>query len=37
MSNEFKEINVKNCTYYFLDDMISTENLDPTKIKIDKK
>ena len=36
MSNKFKEIDLKNRTYYFFDDMIYTKNLDPNKIKIDK-
>ena len=32
-----KEINVKNCTYCFFDDMINIKNFDPNWIKIDKK
>ena len=36
MSNKFKEI-IKNRTYYFFNDMITTKNLDPNKIKIDEK
>ena len=32
-----KEINVKNCTYCFFDDMINIKNFDPNRIKIDKK
>ena len=36
MGNKLKEIDTKNCTYYFLDDMINTKNLDPYKIKIDE-
>ena len=36
MSNKFKEIDLKNRTYYFFDDMIYTKNLDPNKIKIDE-
>ena len=35
--NSAKEINTKNCTYYFFDDMINIENLDPDNIKIDEK
>ena len=35
--NSLKEINIKNCTCYFFDDMISTKNLDPNKINIDEK
>ena len=37
MSNEFKEIDIKNCTYYFFNNMIGIKNLDPNKMKIDKK
>ena len=37
MSNKSKETDIKNRTYYFFDDMINTENLDPNKIKIDEK
>ena len=36
MSNKFKDIDVKNCTYYFFDYMINIKNLDLNKIKIDK-
>ena len=36
MGNKLKEIDTKNCTYYFFDDMINTKNLDPYKIKIDE-
>ena len=36
MSNKFKEINIKICTYFFLDDMINIKILDPDKIKIDE-
>ena len=32
-----KEINIKNRTYYFFDDMINTVNFDPNLLKIDKK
>ena len=31
-----KEIDIKNCTYFF-DHMINIKNLDPNKIKLDKK
>ena len=31
-----KQINVKNCTYYFFNDMINIKNFDPSLIKIDK-
>ena len=37
MSNKFKQIGVKNCTYYFFDDRINIKNLDLNKTKIDKK
>ena len=29
-------IDIKNCTYHFLDDTINVTNLDPNKIKIDE-
>ena len=32
-----KEINIKNRTYYFFNDMINIEDFDPTLLKIDKK
>ena len=32
-----KEINIKNRTYFFFDDMINITNFDPKLIKIDKK
>ena len=32
-----KEINIKNRTYYFFDDMINIENFNPDLLKIDKK
>ena len=28
---------MKNCTYYFFNDMINIQNVDPNKIKIDEK
>ena len=37
MSNKLKGIDIKNHTYYFIDDMINIKNLDPNKIKIDEK
>ena len=37
MSNKFKEIYIKNRTYYFHADMISIKNFDPNKIKIEQK
>ena len=32
-----KQINTKNRTYYFFNDMINIKNFDPSLIKIDKK
>ena len=32
-----KEINIRNRTYYFFDDMINIENFNPALLKIDKK
>ena len=32
-----KEINIKNPTYYFFDDMINIKNFDPNLLKIDQK
>ena len=32
-----KEVNIKNCTYYFFDDMVNITNFDPNLLKIDKK
>ena len=37
MSNKVKDINVKNRTYYFFNDIINIENFDPSNIKIDEK
>ena len=37
MSNEVKDINIKNRTYYFFNDIINIENFDLNNIKIDKK
>ena len=37
MSNKAKNINIKNRTYYFLNDIISIENIDVNNIKIDEK
>ena len=34
---ETKELNIKNQTYYFLDDMIDIRNFQPNLLKIDKK
>ena len=32
-----KELNIKNSTYYFFDDMINIKDFDPNLLKIDKK
>ena len=32
-----KEINIKNQTYYFFNDMININDFDPNLLKIDKK
>ena len=32
-----KQINIKNRTYYFFNDMIDIKDFDPRLIKIDKK
>ena len=37
MSNKIKDIDIKNRTYYFFDDIINIKNFDPNKIKIDEK
>ena len=37
MSNKVKDINIKNRTYYFFNDIIDTENFDRNNIKIDEK
>ena len=34
---QVKEINIKNQTYYFFDDMIDTKNFHSNLLKIDKK
>ena len=36
-SNNVKDINIKNHTYYFFDDIISIKDFDPNKIKTDEK
>ena len=35
MSNKFKDMDIKNHTFYFLYDMINLKNLDLNTIKID--
>ena len=37
MSNKVKDINIKNRTYYFFNNIINIENFDLNNIKIDKK
>ena len=32
-----KQMNIKNRTYYFYDDMINITNFDPNLLKLDKK
>ena len=32
-----KQINIKNCTYYFFNDMINIKDFDPRLTKIGKK
>ena len=36
MSNKVKDINIKNRTYYFFNDIINIKNFDPDNIKIDE-
>ena len=35
--NKFKDIDIKNGTCYFFDDMINKKNLEANQIKIDEK
>ena len=37
MSNNVKDINIKNHTYYFFDDIINIKDFDPNNTKIDQK
>ena len=37
MSNKVKDINIKNLTYYFFDNIINIKDFDPNNIKIDEK
>ena len=37
MSNIVKDINIKERTYYFFNDIIYIENFDPNNIEIDEK
>ena len=36
MSNTGKDINIKNRTYYFINDIIDIENFEPNDIKINE-
>ena len=36
MSNNFKDIDMKNHTYYFFDDIVNVKTFDPNKINIDR-
>ena len=37
MSNKVKDVNIKNHTYYFFDDIINIKIFDPTNINRDEK
>ena len=37
MSNKVQDIDMKNRTYYFSNNIINIKNIDPNNIKIDKK
>ena len=37
MSNNVKDINIKNRTYHFFDDIISIKEFDPNNVKLDEK
>ena len=37
MINKVKDKNIKNWTFYFFNDTVNTENLDPNNIKVDEK
>ena len=37
MRNKVKDLDTKNLTYYFFNDIINTKIFNPDKIKIDKK
>ena len=36
INNKVKEIDIKNGTYYYFNDIINMKNLDPNNIKIDE-
>ena len=37
MSNKIQDLDIKNRTYYFFNDIINIKNFDPNNIKIDEK
>ena len=37
MSNKFKDMSIKNTTYYFFNDIINIDNFDSNNIKMDEK
>ena len=37
MTNEVKDMNMKNRIYYFFNDIINIQNFDPNNIKINEK
>ena len=37
MSNKYKDIDIKDHTYYFFSDIINKRNFDPNIIKLDQK
>ena len=37
MINKVKDVDIKNNTYYFLNDIINVKNFDPNNIKINEK
>ena len=37
MSSKFKDVDIKNHTYYFFDDIINIKNFHPNNITIDEK
>ena len=37
INNEFKEINIKNRTFYYFDDILEIENVNLGNVSIDEK
>ena len=37
MSNKVKDIDIKNQTYYFFNDIVNIKNFDPNNVKVDEK